>query len=305
MDKQRNAPAKRDINLVIDGNNIAIRSHFKMPHLTNKTGIHTGAIHGFLMSLLRLKKMYNPRRIVIAWDGGRAAWRNKMTPSYKANRDQGQRDQVYAQFGRLREILNCMPITNCFLEGVEADDIIGKFILEHAKDDYNLIISNDEDFFQLVNSHCEVANSHGEITRLHDFMEKHSCSPDMYLIIKSLVGDSSDNLPGLPGIGPKKARIIANDIMQGCTDPIEYISLEAAVSFANHKDKAIKAITKKTMDEIFIRNYRMMDLRMGARLLQWISFSPNPAFLRGRLEELLKVYELNEALSRLEEFSFQ
>lgn len=290
------------MNLIIDGNNIAIRSHFKMPHLTNRFGVHTGAMHGFLTSLLRLKTIHKPERIIICWDGGRADWRMKLCPEYKANRDDKQRDAVHSQFQILRGIIECLPVSSICLPGVEADDLIAKFVLDRIKDspgDMNIIHSNDEDFLQLVTPNTKILKSDGTFLTRVEFAMKHKVEVPFHVILKSLVGDSSDNISGLPKIGKVKAVKMIEAI--GSKDPHDYVTQAAFVCYSG-MDSAIREISRDQMMKIFLRNTKMMDLHYGATLLPYVGWTPNAFNIDVALKRI-EAMGLNSIAAQIDQFA--
>jgi len=202
--------------LVIDAMNTFIRN-ITMINLMNPQGSHVGGLVGFLKSLGFLVRTFDPTRIIIVFDGpGSTAARKLVNSDYKANRNLSRitnwemydnKDQEYAsmsaQIERLVEYLHMLPVDLLAINKVEADDVIA-FIAKEFSDSKVTIVSSDKDFMQVVNDNVRV---HSPIKKKNygpaEVLEEQGVLPSNYLIVKALLGDNSDNLQGVKGLGIK------------------------------------------------------------------------------------------------------
>ncbi len=198
--------------LAIDGNSIINRAFYGIKLLTTKDGKYTNAIVGFLNILGRLCDLENPDGVAVAWDLRAPTFRHKMYNEYKAGR-KPMPEELHSQMPVLKDILKYMGYTNIECEGYEADDILGTLAnLCEATENSCVIATGDRDSLQLVSDKTKVLLSatkmgRPEITEYNPdtLFEKYGVSPDGMIEIKALQGDSSDNIPGVAGIGEKTA----------------------------------------------------------------------------------------------------
>lgn len=193
--------------LIIDGNSIVYRAYYALPFLSNSKGQFTGAIYGFLNMLLKAIQMYSPTHIAIAFDFSRITFRNKLFADYKQTRKKTP-PELIEQIKTLKEILVAMGISCIEQEGIEADDIIGTLACNNKCD--KVILSGDRDVLQLIdNKTCIWLTKKGlsEIYKINEniLMRDFKLKPYQVIELKGLMGDASDNIPGVRGIGPKTA----------------------------------------------------------------------------------------------------
>ncbi|MBR5437543.1 MAG: DNA polymerase I, partial [Clostridia bacterium] len=205
--------------LVIDGNSIVNRAFYGIKLLTNKDGQFTNGIYGFMNILIKLKEECQPDRVAIAFDLKAPTFRHKMYEEYKAGR-KGMPDELASQLPLLKELLTHLGYTCLSLEGYEADDILGTLADMAEKDEAHtcVIATGDRDSLQLVSEHTRVllsATKMGkpEITDCTPeyIKEKYGVAPLGMIEIKALQGDSSDNIPGVAGIGEKTAAALIGE----------------------------------------------------------------------------------------------
>ena len=198
--------------LVIDGNSIANRAFFGIKLLTTKDGRHTNAVFGFLNILLSLIKECQPDEIAVAFDLRAPTFRHKMYSGYKANRH-GMPEELAQQMPLLKELLQLLGYRTVSAEGWEADDILGTLAAACAarKDDC-FLATGDRDSLQLVSDTTTVllasammGRSKTVVMDVDAVQEKYGVSPRQLIEVKSLMGDTSDNIPGVKGIGEKTA----------------------------------------------------------------------------------------------------
>lgn len=197
---------------IIDGKSVFYRGYYAMPNLSTREGIPTGGVYGFAAMALELVKKLKPDYVCVAWDKPKTNIRKRleMYPKYKAGRKPPPPD-FYAQIPLLHDLLKAFSWPLYELDDYEADDIMGAFAVQARKKDVEtMLITSDLDALQLVNSHTHVyALKKGftniELFHPESFVEKYGIDPHQFLDLKALKGDSSDNIPGVPGVGEKTA----------------------------------------------------------------------------------------------------
>jgi len=198
--------------LVIDGNSIVNRAFFGIKMLTTKDGTFTNAIYGFLNILVRLREVCQPEAVAVAFDRKAPTFRHKMYSEYKAGR-KGMPPELAAQMPVLKELLGDLGYKMVELDGYEADDILGTLSAACGPDDFCYIATGDRDSLQLVRDNVSVLLSYTKMGRAQTdeytpsaVKEKYQVTPEQLIDVKALQGDSSDNIPGVAGVGPKTAQ---------------------------------------------------------------------------------------------------
>lgn len=192
--------------VLIDGSSYLFRAFHALPPLTNSKGEPTGAIHGVLNMLNKLIRETEPDRIAMVFDASGKTFRDDLYAEYKANRPP-MPDELRSQIEPLHAIVEAMGIPLLKVKGVEADDVIGTLAtLASANKMSALISTSDKDMAQLVNANVTLVNTMSATTMDRDGVhEKFDVWPEQIIDWLALVGDSSDNIPGVPGVGPKTA----------------------------------------------------------------------------------------------------
>lgn len=195
--------------IIIDGNSLINRAYYAMQNpMMTKDGIYTQAIYGFINMLSKIEKEYEPSYIAVAWDLKAPTFRHKEYDEYKAGRRKMPME-LAMQIPLIQEILEAKNIMNLSMEGYEADDIIGTLAKESEKKGLKpLIITGDKDALQLTSDTIQVLITKRGISEfdLYDrekMMERYGLTPDQFIDLKGLMGDQSDNIPGIPGVGEK------------------------------------------------------------------------------------------------------
>jgi DNA polymerase-1 len=196
--------------ILIDGNSIIYRAFFAMPPLTNSKGLHTNAVYGFTTMLLRLLEEHKPTHVMVAFDAGKVTFRHEGYQEYKGGREKTP-PELSEQFPLLKELLHGFGIAQFELAGFEADDIIGT--LTKRADEAGrqvLVVSGDKDMLQLASEHVHIGLTRKGVTdiELYDpaqIKERYGLTPLQIIDLKGLMGDTSDNIPGIPGVGEKTA----------------------------------------------------------------------------------------------------
>lgn len=210
--------ALNDHILIIDAMNTLIRS-FSLLKAMNPSGTHIGGLVGFLRSLGYVTRIFDPTRVVIVWDGkGGSGNRQNIDPNYKAQRAtsrithwglydtrEEEQEALIGQLFRTQDYLECLPIQQIVIEKLEADDIIA-YLAKRASGAGKkvTIVSSDKDFYQLIDNNIEIyAPVKKKTFDINNIKEEIGVLPQNYNIVKALLGDNSDNLPGVKGLGIK------------------------------------------------------------------------------------------------------
>lgn len=277
--------------LIIDGNSIVYRAYYALPFLSNSKGQFTGAIYGFLNMLLKAIQMYEPTHIAIAFDFSKFTFRNNLFAGYKQTRKTTP-PELIDQIKILKEILSAMGISCIEQEGIEADDIIGTLACQNKCD--KVILSGDRDVLQLIDDQTCVWLTKKGISEIYKVNESvlirdFNLKPFQIIDLKALMGDASDNIPGVYGIGPKTATSL---IEQFGTIEVLYENLDNPIITTKTKNKLIEqkesAFLSKQLATIKCDceiNYNFDDLKLI------LPFSKNCI-------DLIKKYEFNTLLKR-------
>lgn len=202
--------------LMIDGNSMANRAFYGVPHLTNAKGVPTNAVYGFLNTLQAAIERFKPDALFVAFDISKKVFRHERYADYKGTRT-GMPEDLLVQMPLIKEALSYMNIETFGLEGYEADDIIGTMSAhQSAAGGESIILSGDRDLFQLVGEHVTVCfpQSKGqemEIVTPEYLAEHYALTPELVIEMKGLMGDKSDNIPGVAGVGEKTAKKLLAD----------------------------------------------------------------------------------------------
>ncbi|MGJ9382412.1 DNA polymerase I [Salipaludibacillus sp. CF4.18] len=197
--------------ILIDGNSIAYRAFFALPLLNNNKGVYTNAIYGFTTMLLKILEDEQPTHMLVAFDAGKTTFRHSTFKEYKGTR-QKTPPELSEQLPVMRDLLKAFNIQHFEVVNYEADDIIGTLSTQTAKDpDWDVkIYTGDKDLLQLVTDKVHVSLTKKGITNVDTYDlslvdEKYGITPNQIIDMKGLMGDSSDNIPGVPGVGEKTA----------------------------------------------------------------------------------------------------
>ncbi|MDD2542304.1 MAG: DNA polymerase I, partial [Desulfuromonadaceae bacterium] len=191
---------------LVDGSSYIYRAYYAIRHLSSPSGFPTNAIFGFIQMLLKLLKDYQPEHVAVVFDAGRITFRTEMYPEYKANRA-AMPDDLRVQMEPIREVVRAFNIPTLELQGFEADDIIGTLAARFsAQGGKVVVVTGDKDLMQIVTAHVTLLDTmKGKESGISDVVERFGVAPELVTDILGLAGDSSDNIPGVPGIGEKTA----------------------------------------------------------------------------------------------------
>jgi len=191
---------------LVDGSSYIYRAYYAIRHLSSPSGQPTNAIYGFIQMLLKLLKDHQPRHVAVVFDAGRVTFRNDIYPDYKANRA-AMPDDLRTQVGPIREVVRAFNIPALELAGYEADDIIGALAARHsAAGGRVVVVTGDKDLMQIVTERVTLLDTmKAKTSGIAEVIERFGVPPVLVPDILGLAGDSSDNIPGVPGIGEKTA----------------------------------------------------------------------------------------------------
>ena len=254
-----------DTVLIIDGHSMAFRAFYALPadNFVTATGQHTNAVYGFVSMLTRLLQTERPTHVAVAFDVSRHSFRTEEYPEYKGTRD-ATPEEFKGQVELIREVLDAMGIVSLSREGFEADDILATLAYRAGHEGATvLVVSGDRDSFQTVTDNVTVlypGASPGDLRRMTPAAveAKYGVPPQRYPEIAAIVGETSDNLPGVPGVGPKTAAQWIN----------KYGGLDNLLARADEIGGKRGAALREHMDDV-IRNRRLnrlltdMDLEVG------------------------------------------
>ena len=217
--------------ILLDGNSLSYRAFYAMPALQNKSGLYTNSVYGFTLMLERMLEDIKPKYALVAFDKGKQTFRHKTYQDYKGTRDKTPSELV-EQFGYVRELLDSYGIKYEEHFDYEADDIIGSYAKLAEKAGLEvIIISGDKDLTQLASDNITIYYTRRGVTEVDHYTpefinEKYGLSPEQIIDMKGLMGDKSDNIPGIAGIGEKTAiKLLAEyKTVENVLDNIDNIS---------------------------------------------------------------------------------
>ncbi|MFO7887850.1 MAG: 5'-3' exonuclease H3TH domain-containing protein [Eubacteriales bacterium] len=198
----------KDKFVIIDGNSILFRAYYALPPFKNKKGVFTNAVYGFLTMLYKIIDDYQPKYICVAFDPDKPTFRHEKYEDYKAGRAKAPNELVM-QFGMIRDVLDKHNIEYLEIDSYEADDIAGSLANKFKeKDIETYLVTSDKDYLQLIDKDITVILTKTGVTNIVEFdedkmKEEYGITPDQFVDLKALMGDSSDNIPGVYGIGEK------------------------------------------------------------------------------------------------------
>ncbi|MCL0101419.1 DNA polymerase I, partial [Peptococcaceae bacterium] len=232
--------------IIIDGNSLIYRAFYAIPLLKTSANLVTNAAYGFTNMMLKVLKDEEPDFVIVVFDKSRTTFRTEQYSEYKANRKPVP-DDLKHQFQIVRDILAAMNIQIFELENYEADDLIGTIAKSVANDIFVLIITGDRDILQLVSENINVLTTKKGISQLEIYdrdkvFEKFGVYPEQFVDFRAITGDTSDNIPGVPGIGAKTAAKLLQ----------KYKNLDNILSHLNELSKKHKEKFLKYKDQLLL-----------------------------------------------------
>jgi len=259
------ATVKENPFVLVDGSSYLFRAFFAPPHLTNSKGEATGAVYGVINMLRSLINQYKPSNMVVVFDAKGPTFRNEMFSEYKANRPP-MPDDLRIQIEPLHELIKAMGIPLISIPGVEADDVIGTLAMQASKQGIHTLISTgDKDMAQLVDENVTLINTMTNTILDRDgVIEKFGVPPELIIDFLGLMGDSSDNIPGVPKVGEKTALGMLQGI-GSVNDIYNNIDKLATLSF-----RGAKTIGKRMLEheEMARLSYKLATIKLDVELEQ-------------------------------------
>lgn len=309
--------------MLLDGNSLLYRAFYALPLLQTKDGIYTNGVYGFLTMMNRAIRELQPTHILVAFDRDRTTFRNETYSEYKANRSAAP-DELGGQFAIIREVLEALNIDYMEMQGYEADDIIGTLSLKAEEEGMEcIIVTGDNDTLQLVSDSTRVYMTKKGISEIEVYdparvKEKWEVEPDRMIEIKALMGDASDNIPGVPSVGPKTAIKLIKEYgdLETVYENLNNVKGKKLVEkLAQHKTQAFMSRELATivrdiemennLDEFQVKEMNRAELIPLYQRLQFNNFlaslqesTPAPAALAGEVdaEEILNEDDFNHML---------
>ncbi len=283
---------------LIDGNSLAYRAFFALPEsIATSTGVPTNTIFGFASMLVKILTDYGPKATLVVWDAG-SSGRKEVYADYKAQRT-SRPDLLKEQWPHLEPLVEAFGYRNLAVEGYEADDVIAS-IVEHARHSESpvpvMVVTGDRDAYQLVGDGVRIMTTSRGITdtRVYDregVVERYGIPPELIPDFIGLKGDTSDNIPGVPGIGDKTAAELLQRFgsLEGVLEHVDDIS------GAKRKQNLIEHADDARLSKLLATIKR--DIPVDLDISAFTSQPPD----RSRLREVFREFELREPLRRLEE----
>lgn len=241
----------KDKLVIIDGNSLINRAFYALPQLANAEGVISNGVFGFATILVKIITEIKPKYICVALDYGKHTFRTDMYAEYKGTR-KGTPEELKSQFPILRDMLSAMGIQHIEKEGIEADDIIGT--LTRRFDTENIVVTGDKDSFQLINDNTWVMFTKRGVTETINYdqaqlFNDYGLKPFQIVELKSLMGDSSDNIPGVSGVGEKTALslLYKYDTLDNVYNHIDEITGKLKEKLVNSKEMAYLSHTLATI----------------------------------------------------------
>lgn len=259
--------------VLIDGHSILHRAFFGIPDLTNAEGLHTNAVYGFLNILFKILEEEKPDYLTVAFDMHAPTFRHKMFADYKGTR-KPMAEELREQVPVMKEVLKSMGVAIVECEGYEADDILGTIARSSEKAGLEVsLVSGDRDLLQLATEHIKIRipKTKRTGTEIEDYYaadvkEKYQVTPEEFIDVKALMGDASDNIPGVPGIGEKTATALIaayGSIENAYAHVDELKPPRAQKNLREHYDMAQMSKTLATIEVNAPIDYRLEDAKLG------------------------------------------
>lgn len=300
--------------VIIDGNSIINRAFYALPEMSNKEGLKTNAIYGFTNMLLKIIDTYNPTHISVAFDRKAPTFRHIEFKEYKAGRKK-MPDELREQFEPLKDLLDKFNIHRLEIDGYEADDIIGTVSKIAENNGFKVyIVTGDKDAIQLASNKTTTLITKKGIAEVEEYnydsvIEKYEMTPTQFIDLKGLMGDKSDNIPGVPGIGEKTGIKLIKEFssIEGIFDNIDSIKGSTKKKLEENKELAIMSKKLATiirdvpiefnLEELEYGSYNTADILEMFKYLGFTSLIPRI----GNLDESKEIEnESNLEVSKLE-----
>ncbi len=256
--------------IIIDGNSIINRAFYALPEMNNKEGLKTNAIYGFTTMLFKLIDIYKPTHISVAFDRKAPTFRHLEFEEYKAGRKK-MPDDLRVQFEPLKDLLDKFNINRLEIDGYEADDIIGTVSKVAEEDGFKVfIVTGDKDAIQLASNNTTTLITKKGVADVEEYnyksvVEKYEMTPTQFIDLKGLMGDKSDNIPGVPGIGEKTGIKLIKEFssIEGIIDNIDNLKGSIKKKIEENKELAIMSKRIATIIRDVPIEFKLEDLKYG------------------------------------------
>ena len=282
--------------ILVDGSSYLYRAFHALPPLTNSKGLPTGAVKGVINMMRRLQKDYPESTLVVVFDAKGKTFRDDMYSEYKANRPP-MPDDLRLQIEPIHNIIEAMGLPMLVIDGVEADDVIGTLAIQATAISQPVVVSTgDKDIAQLVNEYITLVNTMTNAVLDHDgVVEKFGVPPELIIDFLALLGDKSDNIPGVPGVGEKTALGLLQGI-GGLDEIYQRLDEVAGLDFRGAKNMAPKLEEHK---ELAYLSYLLATIKTDVEMPLNISQLHNQAPNQERLAELFDQLEFKSWVKEL------
>ncbi|MDR1033323.1 MAG: hypothetical protein LBL41_00915 [Bifidobacteriaceae bacterium] len=279
--------------LLIDGHSMAFRAYYglNVENFISQSGVATNAVYGFFSMLSSLVTHQKPTHIAVAFDVSRVSFRTDMLPEYKGTRGETPKEFI-PQVPIIKEILDALKIEHIERENYEADDILATLSTLAKRDDYDVLISSgDRDVFQLIDTNVSILYPIKgvktiKLMKAEDVLEKYGVLPETYPDLAALVGEKSDNIPGVPGVGPK----FAAKWLQ------TYGSLRGIVNHKDEIDGTRGQALRENLDQVLLNrevNALVRDMEFDKNVLETLQFGKEPPDIKA-YQNVCKRYEFSD-----------
>lgn len=299
--KQRKASRRKNQStyqghlILVDGNSVANRAFYALPLLSTRSGQYTNGLYGFGLMLFKLLGEVRPTHLLVAFDAGKETFRTKRYAAYKGTR-QKTPQELSEQLPLIKEMLDAFGIAHTELADFEADDIIGTLALRGAAEGFEVTIyTGDRDLLQLVSDAVTVLLTRKGVTDvkrydLHAITDEYGLPPSGIVELKGLMGDSSDNIPGVPGVGEKTALKLLH----------QFGDVEGVLTHIDEVDgpKLRQRLQENKESARLSRELATIDCDVPLKL-SWEQLELHP-FDREAVTSFLRKYELNALVQRLD-----
>ncbi|MFO1462445.1 MAG: DNA polymerase I [bacterium] len=249
---------------IVDGSSYIFRAYYAIRHLSNSKGLPTNAVYGFTQMLLRLLKEEKPEYLAMVFDSKEPSFRKKEYEAYKANREVPP-DDLVPQFDYIKRVVDALNIPRLELPGFEADDIIATIAKRLVPGENPVVIvTGDKDLMQLVNHHIALLDEmKGKRIDIEGVKEKFGVTPEQVVDVLALMGDASDNIPGVPGVGPKTASqwIQQYGSLERLYEHLDEVKGKKAEDLRTYKDQAFLSKRLATLHEQVPLKFSYEDFR--------------------------------------------
>lgn len=288
--------------VLIDGHSILNRAFYGVPDLTNSEGLHTNAVYGFLNIMLKILEEENPEYLTVAFDVKAPTFRHKMFAEYKGTR-KPMPPELHEQVPLIKEVLTAMGIKVMELPGYEADDLLGTVgRMAEEKGLAVSIISGDRDLLQLAtkNVQIRIPKTKKGVTEIENYYDEdvvrtYQVTPQEFIDLKALMGDTADNIPGAPGIGEKTATAIITKYhsVEGAYEHLEEVTPnKAKISLTENKDLVTLSKVLATINVHAPLDYNFDEARLGNIFTE----SAYEMFKRFEFKSLLKKFSATQSI---------